>query len=362
MATRHRAAVRRSLAAFAAVVCALTLAPAISQADPKPTVSEVERRVAALQDDAEAATEAYLAAKLDADKAQQQLDKVNAKVSRSEAQLAALQKTVGGFAAAAYRSGGLDQSFALLLADDPGSFLEQASDLDGIARRQSDVMHKVTVATQQLAADKLIAKQQAATLESIRADMATKKAAIDAKVAEAQRLLATLKAEERRKLEARQAAARAASAAEAQRAAEAARASRDTRGTSSSGGGSPSYGSSTPASGRAAGAVRFALAQVGKSYVYAGTGPNSYDCSGLTMAAYRSVGVYLPHQSSAQYNSGPHIAASQLQPGDLVFYYSPIHHVGMYIGGGRIVHAANPSSGVTIAPLYSMPYVGAVRP
>jgi cell wall-associated NlpC family hydrolase len=218
-------------------------------------------------------------------------------------------------------------------------------------------MHKVTVATQQLAADKLIAKQQAATLESIRADMATKKAAIDAKVAEPQRLLATLKAEERRKHEARQAAARAASADEAQRAADAARASRDTRG-----GGTPGYGSSTPVSGRAAGAVRFALAQVGKSYVYAGTGPNSYDCSGLTMAAYRSVGVYLPHQSSAQYNSGRHIPASQLQPGDLVFYYSPIHHVGMYIGGGRIVHAANPSSGVTIAPLYSMPYVGAVRP
>ncbi len=360
MATRHRAAVRRSLAALAAVVCALTLAPAISQADPQPTVSEVERRVAALQDDAEAATEAYLAAKLDADKAQQQLDKVNAKVRRSEAQLAALQKTVGGFAAAAYRSGGLDQSFALLLADDPGTFLEQASDLDGIARRQSDIMHKVAVATQQLSADKLIAKQQAATLEAIRADMATKKAAIDAKVAEAQRLLATLKAEERRKLEARQAAARAASAAEAQRAAQAARASRDTRSTS--GGGSPSYGSSTPVSGRAAGAVRFALAQVGKSYVYAATGPNSYDCSGLTMAAYRSVGVYLPHQSSAQYNSGRHIPASQLQPGDLVFYYSPIHHVGIYIGGGRIVHAANPSTGVAIAPLYSMPYVGAVRP
>lgn len=364
MATRHSAAVRRSLAALAAVVCALTLAPAISQADPQPTVSEVEMRVAALQDDAEVATEAYLGAKLEADTAQQQLDKVNAKVHRSEAQLATLQKAVGGFAAAAYRSGGLDQSFALLLADDPGTFLEQASDLDGIARRQSDVMHKVAVATQQLAADKLIAKQQAATLEAIRSDMAAKKAAIDVKVAEAQRLLASLKAEERRKLEARQAAAREASAADARRAAEAARVSRDSRGNGGNGGGggTPSYGHSTPVSGRAAGAVAFALAQVGKRYVYAATGPSAYDCSGLTMAAYRSVGVYLPHQSGAQYNSGRHIPASQLQPGDLVFYYSPISHVGMYIGGGRIVDAANPSVGVRVTSLYSMPFVGAVRP
>ena len=80
------------------------------------------------------------------------------------------------------------------------------------------------------------------------------------------------------------------------------------------------------------------------------------------MAAWGSAGVGLPHSSSAQYGAGTHISASQLQPGDLVFYYSPISHVGMYIGNGLIVHAANPGEGVLVAGLYSMPYSGAVRP
>ena len=78
--------------------------------------------------------------------------------------------------------------------------------------------------------------------------------------------------------------------------------------------------------------------------------------------AWQQAGVGLPHSSSGQYGAGPHISESQLQPGDLVFYYSPISHVGMYIGNGQIVHAANPGSGVTTASLHSMPYVGAVRP
>ena len=80
------------------------------------------------------------------------------------------------------------------------------------------------------------------------------------------------------------------------------------------------------------------------------------------MMAWAQAGVGLPHSSSAQYGSGPHVAASDLQPGDLVFYYSPISHVGMYIGNGMIVHAANPGAGVRVSALYSMPYVGAVRP
>ena len=86
-----------------------------------------------------------------------------------------------------------------------------------------------------------------------------------------------------------------------------------------------------------------------KSYVYGAAGPNAFDCSGLTMMAWAQAGVGLPHSSSAQYGSGPHVAASDLQPGDLVFYYSPISHVGMYIGNGLIVHAANPGAGVRVS-------------
>ena len=111
MASRRTVIARRLVAASVVAVCAITLVPAASYADPQPSIDEVQRQVDALQSDAENATEDWLAAKLDADKAQQQLDKLNAKVRRSEASLAELQRAVGGFAAAAYRSGGLDQTF-----------------------------------------------------------------------------------------------------------------------------------------------------------------------------------------------------------------------------------------------------------
>ena len=105
------------------------------------------------------------------------------------------------------------------------------------------------------------------------------------------------------------------------------------------------------------------MAQVGDAYVYGAIGRERLR---LQRPHHAWPGPRpasrLPHSSSAQFGSGPRIAASDLQPGDLVFYYSPISHVGMYIGNGLIVHAANPGTGVAVAGLYSMPYVGAVRP
>ena len=108
--------------------------------------------------------------------------------------------------------------------------------------------------------------------------------------------------------------------------------------------------------------VDFAMAQVGKSYVWGAAGPSSFDCSGLTMAAWATKGVSLPHSSSAQYSSGQHVSESELAPGDLVFYYSPISHVGIYIGNGKIVNALNPGAGIQVSGLHDMPYVGAVHP
>jgi cell wall-associated NlpC family hydrolase len=108
--------------------------------------------------------------------------------------------------------------------------------------------------------------------------------------------------------------------------------------------------------------LAYAKSQVGKSYVFGAAGPNSFDCSGLTMMSWAQSGVSLPHSAAAQYNSGTHISESELQPGDLVFYYSPISHVGIYIGNGQIVNALNPGAGVRISGLHDMPYSGAVRP
>ncbi len=203
------------------------------------------------------------------------------------------------------------------------------------------------------------------------------------KLAQAQALLSSLKAEERARLDALNAARRAASeraaAAAAAAAREAARrASRDQNrpsrpsrptgggndddndsgGNTGSGGGSPSS--------RARIAVAYALAQVGDRYVAAASGPNSFDCSGLTMAAWRRAGVSLPHYSYSQYSSTRRVSRSELRPGDLLFYFGgSAHHVSMYIGGGMMVSASNPRDGVEViaawGPWYGERYSGAGR-
>jgi cell wall-associated NlpC family hydrolase len=172
-------------------------------------------------------------------------------------------------------------------------------------------------------------ERRAAQVAETQKKLAAEKATADKLLAEAQNLLGDLKAEERESILSR---------------------------------GDVRVPSDVPASGRAAAAISYAMAQVGKAYVYGAAGPSAFDCSGLTMMAWAQAGVALPHSSSAQYSSGPHVAESDLQPGDLVFYYSPISHVGMYIGNGMIVNAENPGSGIRVTSLHAMPYVGAVRP
>ncbi len=109
--------------------------------------------------------------------------------------------------------------------------------------------------------------------------------------------------------------------------------------------------------------VRIALTQLGKPYQYGAAGPDSFDCSGLTMWCYAQVGVSLPHYSGDQYNSGTHVARDRLQPGDLVFFGNPIHHVGMYVGGGSFIHAPHTGDVVKISSLGDRwDYVGATRP
>lgn len=354
------------------VAVAVTMLPSAAHADPNRSIAEVQAQVEALERKAEVANEAYLDASGKADEAKRTLAGLNDQIAAREAELAKLRASVGGLAATAYRGGGLDNTMQLLLADDPARFLAQASALDGVARHQGEVMRRVGVAKQQLSNDKIAAAAQQEALVALEQQMAANKKAIDGSLAETERVLNTLKEEERQRLEAerkrqaeiaaqkaREAAARIAAqraaAAEAARVAAASRSSRDQ--------GRPVAAAPSAGSGRAAQAVSFAMAQVGKRYVYGATGPNAYDCSGLTGAAWRSAGVSLPRTSGGQYaGGGTKVARGDLQPGDLVFYYSPISHVGIYVGGGMIVHAANPSTGVRMAGVGSMPYTGAVRP
>ena len=346
-----------------AVLLTTVLVPGTAYADPD-RVREVAAKVETLEHQAEAAAERWNDARIAVTDAQRELDKLNDLVAQREEQLAAVQKTVGAIAATTYQAGGLDSSLQLLLADHPDQFLAQASSLDNVARGQGDVMVQAVAAKQQLTNDKLAAEQKKVALDEAKAAADAEKKAADGKLAEATALLNTLKAEERARLaaEEQRRADAAAAAAAAERATQTATPTRSTPTRSSSSNSSAPAAPAPAASGKASVAVAAALSRVGSRYVYGATGPNAFDCSGLTGWAWAKAGKSLPHSSRAQFSSGRKVSKSQLQPGDLVFYYSPISHVGMYIGGGKIVHAANPRTGVNITGLNSMPYSGAVRP
>ena len=115
-------------------------------------------------------------------------------------------------------------------------------------------------------------------------------------------------------------------------------------------------------SSKGAKALAYAKKQLGDRYVRGGTGPNGWDCSGLTMKAWGSVGVKLPHSSSKQYRKGKKISKSQLRNGDLVFFYRGISHVGLYAGNGKVIHAPRPGKKVSYIKMSYMPYAGARRP
>lgn len=115
-------------------------------------------------------------------------------------------------------------------------------------------------------------------------------------------------------------------------------------------------------SGKGARALAFAKRQLGERYRWGAAGPNSWDCSGLTMKAWASVGVHLPHNARSQFHRGKKVSRSHLKPGDLVFFYSGISHVGIYAGKGKIIHASRPGHPVAYIKIKYMPYKGARRP
>ena len=113
---------------------------------------------------------------------------------------------------------------------------------------------------------------------------------------------------------------------------------------------------------RAGKVVKFAYDALGTPYVFGAAGPGSYDCSGLTLAAYRQAGVSLPHSARRQFAQGPQIPRAALMPGDLVYFYSDLHHVGVYIGNNKVIHAPQPGESVKVSSVDVMPYAGATRP
>ncbi|MDO9458451.1 NlpC/P60 family protein [Nocardioides sp.] len=301
-----------------------------SPAQAEPEIKDVQARVDRLFHEAEQASERYNDAKIELDELTEDLGAVKSDESRAETSLDAIRRDARRAILRQYGSGDLGVVSQVVTAGDPGAFLDDVSTMSTYNQLQQGLFDDYETGLEALSIRRDATEKRIGQVADLEAELADEKATIDDKLADAKDLLGRLKEKERREI-----------------------LSRD---------GTTRVPSDVPASGRAGAAVSYAMAQVGDAYVYGAAGPSAFDCSGLTMMAWAQAGVSLPHSSSAQYSSGTHVAASALQPGDLVFYYSPISHVGMYIGNGMIVHAANPSSGVRVAELYSMPYVGAVRP
>jgi len=310
----------------------------LAQAEPKPSLAQVERRVNALNERVDAVVEQYNESKIQLAAASRRAGLAQAKVRSAQAQLAAIRKSMAAVAAAAYRSGGADQFVQLVSTSTPQTFLDRASSLDRIAAGQSAQLAAARTARHRLDVANAEAARVAAAQHAVAVALANQKATIQSALDEQEHLLAGLKADERRRFMARRAAAL--------------RASRSRHYETYNG----------PASGRAAVAIHEAYRKLGSPYKWGASGPNSFDCSGLTMWAWGKAGVSLPHSSSAQYSSGRHVSRGDIEPGDLVFFGSPIHHVGLYIGGGQMIDAPHSGDVVKIQDAFRSDYVGAVRP
>ncbi len=297
----------------------------------EPDIDEVQTRVDTLYHEAEQAQERYHDVQLQLRDLRRDLRGLRADERRQSHRLGSVQTQVEGSIVRAYQGQDLSTVGQVVLAEDPSAFLSQLSTAAEFNVLQSGIYADYTTELKALKIREEATQARTAEIAAAERAAADAKAAVDKKLEQAKSLLADLKEKEREEIASRSA-------------------------------GVTRVPANIPATGRGAAAVRFALAQVGDAYVYGAAGPNAWDCSGLTMVAWGQAGVGLPHSSSAQFGSGPRIPASALRPGDLVFYYSPISHVGIYIGNGMIVHAANPGSGVRVAGLYSMPFAGAVRP
>ncbi|MFJ7194219.1 MULTISPECIES: NlpC/P60 family protein [unclassified Streptomyces] len=363
-------AVGLTTAALASVTL-LSTQSAMAAPDPKPGVEDVQKKVDDLYRQAGTATQQYNQAKEASAAQRAKVDALLDDVAERADKLNEARRTLGAYAAAQYRSGSITPSATFFLADDPQSYFDQSQLMDRMTSRQQQAI--TDFRTQQAKASKKRAEavRSLETLTTTQSTLRTSKQDVQTKLGEARTLLSKLTAEEKARLAAierkKEAEARrkaqelakqqAAAKAEADRKAdEASKASDGGTGTGTG------PGSDSGATTKAEKVLAFARAQIGKPYVWGATGPASYDCSGLTQAAWKAAGVDIPRTTWDQVKIGTRVATADLRPGDLVFFYDDISHVGIYKGDGMMIHAPKPGANVREESIYYMPIYGSVRP
>ncbi|MFF5977739.1 NlpC/P60 family protein [Streptomyces olindensis] len=351
-------------AALTSVALLSQSANATPEADDKPSLEEVEKKVDDLYRQAESATDKYNAAKEKTAKQRKRVDTLLDDVAQRTQKLNEAREELGSFAAAQYRTGASAPDTAtFLLADTPQDYFDQTQLMDRMTGRQKVAVDDYITQQSETMEKRQEATESLATLTESQGDLKTAKATVQRKLADARELLSKLTAEEKARLAAiekekqeeaaRKAAELAREQAEQQQAQEEA-AQRQESGSSTSGSGTST--STAPADSsyatKAEKALAFARAQIGKPYVWGAVGPGSYDCSGLTQAAWKAAGVTLPRTTYDQVNAGTTVPLSQALPGDLVFFYDDVTHVGIYIGNGMMIHAPKPGTYVREESIY----------
>lgn len=316
---------RRSAAATLTLLFAgLTVPAPAAQARPGPRIEALRQHADQLGDQVEQLTEQYDCLRVRLRQARRAAVIANETSAQASKTLRAMQRKVGRFAAMRYMNGTSDGSPALFAAPDPRALLDRAATLHYFTQQDDTQIRQLTQAIQNAQRTGQDAQDRADRAASLQKQVARQRATI------------------RKALE-------------------------KTRGPLLKDAvGRAGRGEKVPpvpgGSGKAIGAVRAALSQLGVPYVWGGATPGrGFDCSGLTMWAYEQVGINLPHYGGDQWNAGIHVSRDQLEPGDLVFFYSDIHHMGMYIGNGKFVHAPHTGDRVRVADLSTRPFAGAVR-
>lgn len=304
------------------VTAFLFLPLSASEADPEPTTTELQDRAQNLHDQVAVLAERYNGLRLQLRDARRAA-KLSARQARAQAaRLDRERSEIRRLAAARYMTGTLDPAIEFVASDDPRVVLDRATTLHRLAQRDVDRLRTLSSALLGAQRTRQVAQQRADEVAKLTTRLAAKKRRIEALLQQTQTELLA-------------------------------------RATRLSSGGHPV--GKIPGSSKAVQAANYALSQRGKPYRWGAAGPDAYDCSGLTMWAYRQVGIKIPHYTGAQYKAGTPVARSDLRVGDLVFFYPDRHHTGIYIGNGKMVHSPYSGTVVQVDTIGGRPWAGAVR-
>ncbi|MFG2086287.1 MULTISPECIES: NlpC/P60 family protein [unclassified Spirillospora] len=327
----NRGASRR-LAAVACLTLTVSLAspPVVAHAEPEPTRAQVQKKLDKLAEEMDQKVEKFnqLNEKLKIAKKKYKVASKSSK--REQAAFEEQRAKIAQMAAAAYKNGDTANVTGFVGTGDPQAILDQAAVFSHLSHERSSQLTQFLATAQRLRREEAQAKASYDDVKAKSTELKEQKKKLDKEVAKQKALLRRLGG-----------------------------------GTSSGGSGSVGGTYNGPASGSARVALNFAYAQLGKPYSYGATGPNSYDCSGLTMKAWAAAGVNITRTTNTQYAATKRVSKSNLQPGDLVFF-SGLGHMGMYVGGGKMIHAPRTGKNVEVVSItsgyYLSNYYGAGRP